>query len=81
MEKMNNKLEKLLKDTRLSRSNLLVFLLLLANGNVWTNGQENMAESLNLSHRTVNRSVSELFRYGYLKKLRVCLSNRKVIKI
>ena len=78
---MNKQIEKILVDDRLSRSNLLVLLFLFANGSVWVKGQKSMADYLKLSHRTVNRSISELSNYGYVRKITSSDSYKEIVGI
>jgi len=71
--------ESILKDTRVSRSEILIVLFLSQNEGIWCHGQRTLALELGLSRQTVHKSIKDLELYGYLEKENSLIGTCKII--
>lgn len=60
--------ESILKNTRVSRSEIMIVLFLSLNNGVWFCGQEKLGIELGLSRQTIHKSIKDLEEYKYLEK-------------
>ena len=69
-----------IKDFRLTKSDLMLIFFFNFIQECWPKGQKELANLLGISERTINRSVNNLEKYGYIKMRKVYKTNKKLIR-